>query len=102
MEKSEELLILKCDLLRRIGCFKNVIVEYEEIKFENELLQKIADFEVKLAKLKNTGVYTIEDAEKGRLDNGKMLDYGKLERIKKRVLRRVGKAFSSKKRCYNK
>lgn len=95
--EAEDLLILKCDLLRRIGCFKMVITEYEGMKFENELLQKIADFEVKLAKMKNTRVYTVEDVEKGRLDKGQLFDYRKMERIKKRVLSSIGKKFDLKK-----
>lgn len=93
--KNEELLILKCDLLRRMGCFKTVITEYSGMKFENELLQKIADFEVKLAKSRNTHVYTLDDVEKGRIGNSNRINYRKIERIKKKVLRRIGKKFSS-------
>lgn len=93
-DKAEDLYILKCDILRRMGCFKMVITEYEGMKFENELLQKIADFEVKLAKMKNTRVYTVEDVEKGRVGRNKKIVYGKIEEIKKRVLRRIGKKNS--------
>lgn len=59
---SENEAILRADLLRRTGQFELLIAEYEKRRFKNELLSRIAAFELKLAKEGDTARYTVADA----------------------------------------
>jgi len=52
--ENQTLVVMKADLLRRIGCFEEIISEYKDIKMEDELLQKIVDFQVEKAMKKDT------------------------------------------------
>lgn len=53
--------VIKADLLRRIGCFEEVIDEYKDMVFEEEILQKIIKFEIKKAKEKDSKCYRVGD-----------------------------------------
>lgn len=58
---NENFIILKADLLRRSGEFERVIREYEGRKFSKIIFTVIAEFQVKLAKNEDSGVYKSSD-----------------------------------------
>lgn len=61
-EKKENLLALKCDLLRRSGQFDKVLADYKDRKFESEIIGKIITFQLQKAAGKDTKCYTVGDA----------------------------------------
>ena len=62
LEKLNNLLIMKADLLRRAGQFDRMITEYENVRFSEPLLDKILAFEIEKAKQQDTNRYTVRDA----------------------------------------
>lgn len=58
--KNHNFLVIKADLLRRIGDFDQLIEEYENLKLENELLDKIIRFQVQKAHEHDNKCYTLE------------------------------------------
>ena len=60
--KSEDLIIIKADLLRRTGQFEAVIEEYQGKSFSKDLSNKIIAFQIERAKAKDTACYTVDDA----------------------------------------
>ena len=57
-----ELNIMRADALRRSYQFDRLIREYEGKKFYNKLVDQIVSIQIKLAKKKATGCYTVEEA----------------------------------------
>lgn len=53
--------VLKADLLRRSGCFERVISEFDGRKFKKIIFTVIAEFQVKLAKKSDSGIYKSND-----------------------------------------
>jgi hypothetical protein len=53
--------VLRADLLRKTGQFEVLLKEYEHMRFENELLNKIVQFQVSKARAKDTATYTVSD-----------------------------------------
>ena len=56
--------IKKADIIRRSGNFGQVIEEYENKRYGEEILNQIKDFHIKKAKLEDDGCYTVADAVK--------------------------------------
>ncbi|MBE6633254.1 MAG: hypothetical protein E7620_02805 [Ruminococcaceae bacterium] len=59
---SEELLLVKADLLRRTGAFRELLEEYGEKRFSTELMNQIVAFQLEKAKAGDIGCYTVADA----------------------------------------
>lgn len=62
LDLDETLEIQRADILRRSGNFAQVISEYENRSFKEEILNPIKDFQIKKALLEDDGCYTVEDA----------------------------------------
>ena len=63
-DEGEKIRLIRMDLMRRAGCFKQMIEEYSLYKFDNELWDEIRRFQIEKAKEKDTGVYDMDDVEK--------------------------------------
>ncbi len=57
-----ELYIMRADALRRSYQFDRLISEYEGKKFYNKLVDQIVSIQIKLAKKKDAGCYTVDEA----------------------------------------
>lgn len=64
LDLDENLEIKKADIIRRSGNFGQVIEEYENKRYGEEILNQIKDFHIKKAKLEDDGCYTVADAVK--------------------------------------
>ncbi len=60
-DEEETFLLMRADLLRRTRQFDLLIKEYEGKMFSEELLNKIAVFQVEKAKKRDTACYTVAD-----------------------------------------
>lgn len=60
-DEKETLLLVRADLLRRTRQFDLLVKEYEGQIFSEELLNKIATFQVKKAKEQDIACYTVAD-----------------------------------------
>lgn len=60
-DEKETFLLMRADLLRRTGQFELLIKEYDGKVFSEELLNKIASFQVEKAKEQDTACYTVKD-----------------------------------------
>lgn len=58
---SEDLFVVKADLLRRTGQFDVLISEYAEKRFSNDLLNQIVAFQIEKARQGDMQCYRIED-----------------------------------------
>lgn len=56
-----DLIVMKADLLRRIGEYDQVIREYERFSLDDEILDKIIRFHVEKARQKDGGCYTLRE-----------------------------------------
>ena len=54
-------IVMKADLLRRIGDFDRVIEEYENLTLDDDLLNRIVRFQVEKAYWKDSKCYTLEE-----------------------------------------
>ena len=61
---KENLKLMRADLLRRAGHFDKVIADYSSFVFENEIMDKVREFQVKKAEQKDALCYTVEEAVK--------------------------------------
>ena len=61
---KESMLSVKADMLRRIERFDELIFEYSNLVFNEEIMQKIISFEIERARAKDSSTYTIKDAIK--------------------------------------
>ena len=61
LEKSEKIITLRADLLRRTGKYEEVIKEYSNLKLTDEMLNERVKFQVKLAYNRDNGCYTVAD-----------------------------------------
>ena len=59
---KDNLLVLKSDLMRRAGQFDELIEQYADVSFDDDLLDKILAFQIGKAKEKDDGCYRVEDA----------------------------------------
>ena len=62
-KKNKNLALRHIDLLRRAGRFTDAINFCNSITFEDELMQKVANFQLKLSSFKNGGCYRVADCE---------------------------------------
>ena len=60
-EDKDTLLLIKLDFLRRSGEFEQLISEYENVAIGDELMDKIAQFQIQKALEKDTDCYTVKD-----------------------------------------
>ena len=60
-EKKNDYLLMKADLMRRSGHFDELIDQFNDIKFEDELYQQIIDFQIEKAGEKDDSRYTVGD-----------------------------------------
>lgn len=60
-EDRNTLLLIKADLFRRAKKFDEMIEEYKDITFKDELLNKILAFQINKANQKDSSRYTIND-----------------------------------------
>lgn len=58
---NDNFIVMKVDLLRRIGDFDQLIKEYENLTLDEELLDKIIRFQVKNVHEKDDKCYTLEE-----------------------------------------
>lgn len=56
-----DLIVMKADLLRRIGEFDQLIKEYENFRTEEEILNKIIMFQLEKAQEKDSKCYTLRE-----------------------------------------
>ena len=61
-EENETLLVMRADLLRRSGRFDEVIKDYKDRTFSQDILNKVIAFQVERAKQKDVACYTVADA----------------------------------------
>ena len=61
-ENKDNIITMKADLMRRAGMFDEMLNEYASIALEEELLNQILAFELKLAKEKDDACYKVTDA----------------------------------------
>lgn len=61
LEPDENLSVMKMDILRRSGQFEALITEYSSAEYSQEILNKIAKFQLQKAKEKDTLCYTVAD-----------------------------------------
>lgn len=62
-ENADNLLLIKADLMRRSGDFYNLILEYSDVKFDDDLLNEIVSFQLQKANEKDTACYTVGDVK---------------------------------------
>jgi len=53
--------VIRADLLRRSHQFERVVQEYENVRFKDDLLNKIVQFEILKAKNKDAETYTVKN-----------------------------------------
>ena len=63
----ENIMLMRADILRRAGRFEDVIRLYSDVKFEAEgnnleVMNAVLEFELELARRKDTTCYTVKDA----------------------------------------
>ncbi|MBR0224937.1 MAG: hypothetical protein IJL92_02635 [Thermoguttaceae bacterium] len=58
---NEDRMIIKLDLLRRVGEFDEVVAYYATTSFQDKFLAKLAAFEVELARKKDDACYSVDD-----------------------------------------
>lgn len=64
LDLNEDMIILKADLMRRAQMFDDIIEEYSNMKFGEDILNQICEFQVEKSKIKDDGCYTIKDVVK--------------------------------------
>ena len=60
-DERDNLKLIKADLLRRSLQFDELIKEFKEVLFEDNIKNEIINFQLELALNKDSGCYTIED-----------------------------------------
>ena len=53
--------LMRADLMRRAGQFEELIAEYASVKFDEDLLNQILEFEIEKAKIKDIACYRVEN-----------------------------------------
>jgi hypothetical protein len=62
--ERENLKLIKADLLRRSLQFDEMIEEFKDVTFEDEIRNEIIKFQLELAAKEDSACYTIEDVPK--------------------------------------
>lgn len=63
-KKSEDIKLIRIDVLRRVGEFETILNECDPSIFLDDTMRDVAIFGIELAKKKDMGCYSIEDAFK--------------------------------------
>lgn len=58
---KETLIVVKADIMRRVGKFVELIEEYKDMKLTDSLLNRIIAFQIERAKNQDTNCYTVQD-----------------------------------------
>ena len=61
-ENSQVIGLIKADIMRRAGQYDEMIEEYSNITYEDEIMCKVLAFEIEKAKLKDDRCYRVSDA----------------------------------------
>ena len=61
-ENSPVIGLIKADIMRRAGQYDEMIEEYSNIIYEDEVMSKVLAFEIEKAKLKDDRCYRVSDA----------------------------------------
>ena len=73
-KKRDNLLLIKADLLRRAGRFDDLLAEYENVRFNDDVMNNVLKFQLLKAKERDDACYTIEQAvsacQRGENDEG--------------------------------
>jgi len=64
-ENTDNLKLMKTDILRRSGHFETLLAEYAGCKFNNDIMDKILAFQLKKAAQKDVKCYTVKQAVEG-------------------------------------
>lgn len=62
-QRADTLIVIKADVLRRAGFFDQVVAEYTDCSFSDEILTTICRFQVEKAKQRDTGCYRVADVK---------------------------------------
>ena len=62
MEGKETLQLMKADILRRAGHFQELLTEYKGVRFDQEVMDQVLAFELKLAEKEDMACYRVTDA----------------------------------------
>ncbi len=65
-QKKDNLQLMKADLMRRAGLFDELVDQYASVRFYDEFLNQILDFQIKKAKERDAGCYRVADAAGSR------------------------------------
>ncbi len=79
IEKAEDetLFVQRADLLRRAGLFETVIEEYEDRVYSEDLLTRVAMFQVRKSYAGDSSCYTVADAMEEALPFPRIIDKAK-------------------------
>lgn len=61
LKVSDDMMLVKADLMRRSNHFDELVKEYSTKSFENDIYNRICDFQIEKALKKDNGCYAIED-----------------------------------------
>ena len=59
---KNELQLMKVDILRRAGHFRELLTEYKDMQFGEDVMDHVLAFQLKLAEKGDTGCYRVVDA----------------------------------------
>ena len=59
---SENLRLMKVDILRRAGHFQELLTEYKDVRFNEEVMDQVLAFQLERAKKEDTACYRVADA----------------------------------------
>lgn len=60
-DNKDNIKLMRADLMRRAGQFEELIAEYASVKFDEDLLNQILEFEIEKAKIKDIACYRVEN-----------------------------------------
>ena len=66
-QRKDTLRLMKADLLRRAGHFDELMTEYENVRFDEEIMNQVLAFQLALARKQDTACYTVAAAVSANL-----------------------------------
>ena len=73
-KNGDSLLLMKADLLRRAGMFDELLAEYENVTFHDDIMNQVLRFQLLKAKERDDACYTVKQAvaacQSGEKDGG--------------------------------
>ena len=70
-KKRDNLLLIRADLLRRAGRFDELLAAYENVRFNDDVMNQVLAFQFLKAKERDDACYTVEQASTFLNENGK-------------------------------